>query len=188
MIAERNWHKWLTLWVVVSLTTACTSRPIIVKQERISKNDTSVPKDYRELIGKDESYIQSKLNITFPDTINTSMIINPNADVFEPYPLENGLLVSETDFIGCIIDHDRIEYLQVHIEQQTKIQNAFISGTLKIEELCKESINRLNKNTLELGEIANEERNKSDTWKNVSLVLGIFVAGYLTNSLLVDGK
>lgn len=184
MNAENDLFKWLTLWGLLISITACSSKPIVVKQEYIDINDSSIPDEYKELIGTDIDYIQSKISVNFPDTIKDSEILNDTLSRFNPIPLDSGILISDYDFTQCIILNSRVEYLKVHIEQQTKIQNAFIEGAYIVEEQCKSSINTLNKSNRDIAKIANDERNRADTWKNVSVVIGIFAAGFLTNSYI----
>jgi hypothetical protein len=184
MNAEKSLLKWLILWVLLTSIIGCASQPIIIKEEKISTNDTSIPKEYQELIGKDIDYIQSQINVHFPDTVQDSSILHDSLDRFNPVPLDSGILVSDYDFAQCILFNSKVKYLKTHIEQQTKIQNAFIEGAHQVETLCKESVNDLNKSNKEIAKIANEERNRADMWKNTTFLVSIFAAGYLTSTLI----
>lgn len=154
------------------------------KEYSITENNSFLPREYRQVVDSayfSEDYIDRKIYIHVPDTIPDSSLYSPDAPIFDPYPNDSGIVLSERDMALYIKDRENAKAMRVEIEARKKVHKEIIQGAVDAENLYRSTIIESNKYNKQVFDAYKEEKASKETWRNIALFVLAFGGGFIIN-------
>lgn len=166
-----------------SIGTSLLKEPPIATRKLIALNDkdTFMPEQLKDTTN---DFIENALKSQSPDTIPDSLLYSPDAPVFDPLPVDSGILLCEKDISLYINDKAWREYLQVEVSARKTFEKELIINSVKAEKLFKDAVTESAVNYEELYKSYMDERDRKTKWKMVSGGIVLLLVGFVTASLI----
>lgn len=156
------------------------------KTVAIKEDDSFIPEELRYMSNDNEidDFILYNLVLNSPDTISDTNLYNKEDPIFPPKALDSGVLLSNRDIALYINDKAWNKYLQVEVETRKEFEKQFIKTSIDAEKEYKEAILFLIKEQDTLHNAYIDERNRKETWKNISFGTTLILLGFILNGIV----
>lgn len=157
------------------------------KEYSIESYNSFLPREYREVLDStflESDYIDRKLKLHFPDTLPDSTLYSPDAPLFDPYPNDSGIVLSEKDMALYIKDRELVHAMRIEIEARKKVDIEIIKGAVEAETLYRKTIQESNQYNKQIFDEYVEAKAEKRTWRNIALFVLAFSSGFIINEYI----
>ena len=180
--------KFLLLCSIIALCN-CSSglsfltEPPVATRKFIALNesDTFIPEQLKDT---SLDFITNALVSQVPDSIPDSALYFAGAPVFDPIPLDSGILLCEKDMALYINDKAWREYLQTEVWARKTFEKELIINAIKAESLFKDAVKQGAVNYEEIFRFYIDEREHKQTWKLIGGGTVLFFVGFVVASTI----
>lgn len=184
--------KIVIFMIMVIVVSSCSSTVPLFKSSTsmqyqaytIESYNSFLPREYREVVDStfiNQDYIDRKLQLHLPDTLPDSVLYNPDAPVFDPYPNDSGIVLSEKDMALYIKDRELVKAMKSEINARKTVDIAIIKGAVEAEKLYRGTIKESNEYNKQIFDKYADEKANKRTWRNIALFALAFSGGFIVN-------